>query len=451
MKVPILNAVLVTLYRQPNDPIGGNISTTAEFQQFLTELNQFLAALPVPLPTILIGGDFNLPNASWPSCSPRSGASADEKNMISALNEVISINFLHQLVNQPTHRGGNTLDLLLSNNHTSFTEAEVYPATVSSHKLIVCHTSLSFPAWERDPSNTSIQLNSFDKYNFFSENVDWEKMNVDLQVVDWESLLQDMDVSQMADTFIETCLIIASKYAPNKRPHGSNKRKIPRDRRILMRKRTKVKKKFKSCVTPTEQNLIEDKLISIEAQLMASHTRKINFREEKAVNAINVNSKYFFSYAKKNCASVLKIGPLADSNGQLISDPGAMAEILSEQYGKTFSTPTLMQLNTASEPEHQIEFFDLTTDELVAAITEIPTNSAPGPDRFPAIILKSCKHALARPLQLLWQKSLNTGVVPLKFKCSIITPIYKSGPRQYPKNYRPVALTSHLVKIFEKL
>ena len=33
----------------------------------------------------------------------------------------------------------------------------------------------------------------------------------------------------------------------------------------------------------------------------------------------------------------------------------------------------------------------------------------------------------------------------------LITPVYKGGSRSIPKNYRPVALTSHLIKVFERV
>ena len=90
LNVPLLNAVIVTVYRQPNDADGGNISTANEFRLFLAELSLFFNSLPSPLPTIVFGGDFNLPNASWPSCAPATGASLDEKNMLASLYEIVS-------------------------------------------------------------------------------------------------------------------------------------------------------------------------------------------------------------------------------------------------------------------------------------------------------------------------------------------------------------------------
>ena len=128
-----------------------------------------------------------------------------------------------------------------------------------------------------------------------------------------------------------------------------------------------------------------------------------------------------------------------------------MANILSNQFKNAFSTPAHTVSGTSDEitPETDNLIFD--ESSIIKAIDEISTNSSPGPDRFPALLLKKCKHELAKPLDLLWRKSTDTGVIPEVLKISNITPIYKGGSRQIPKNYRPVALTSHLIKLFEKI
>ena len=52
---------------------------------------------------------------------------------------------------------------------------------------------------------------------------------------------------------------------------------------------------------------------------------------------------------------------------------------------------------------------------------------------------------------MVWRKSLDESTVPSFEKHANITPIHKGGSRATPKNYRPIALTSHLIKIFEKV
>ena len=47
--------------------------------------------------------------------------------------------------------------------------------------------------------------------------------------------------------------------------------------------------------------------------------------------------------------------------------------------------------------------------------------------------------------------SLDSGKIPDIFKMAYITPIHKGGKRKSPERYRPVSLTSHIMKIFERV
>ena len=70
---------------------------------------------------------------------------------------------------------------------------------------------------------------------------------------------------------------------------------------------------------------------------------------------------------------------------------------------------------------------------------------------IPARVLKLCKKSLAKPLQLYWQKSFNEGVVPQCYKVQQITPLHKKGNKTTASNFRPISLTSHVIKIFERV
>ena len=52
---------------------------------------------------------------------------------------------------------------------------------------------------------------------------------------------------------------------------------------------------------------------------------------------------------------------------------------------------------------------------------------------------------------MIWRSALDLGVTPEVLKRSVVVPIHKGGSKGDPANYRPVSLTSHLVKIFEKI
>ena len=52
---------------------------------------------------------------------------------------------------------------------------------------------------------------------------------------------------------------------------------------------------------------------------------------------------------------------------------------------------------------------------------------------------------------MLLRKSIDEGKIPEIFKMAYITPIHKGGSKQKPEQYRPVSLTSHIVKVFERV
>ena len=153
------------------------------------------------------------------------------------------------------------------------------------------------------------------------------------------------------------------------------------------------------------------------------------------------------------------VGPLLNAAKELVSCPSKMADILSKQYESVFSKPKTPPLEPSDyysnddNDETYLKDIPFTRKDIKDAMDEIPLTASAGPDRFPAILLKKCSDSLSEPLFLLWQKSLSNGKVPSVLKTANIIPIHKGkgASRTDAKNYRPIALTSHLIKIFEKV
>ena len=134
-----------------------------------------------------------------------------------------------------------------------------------------------------------------------------------------------------------------------------------------------------------------------------------------------------------------------------------MAEILSAQYASVFSQPKFTDKDLSglfpdemSSPPKIVDIL-FTEEELMKAMSDVQPNSAAGPDGFPAMLLKKCSSTLAHPLFMISHDSLDSGIIPDTCKTANITPIHKGKSRAIPKNYRPVALTSLLIKTFEKV
>ena len=75
----------------------------------------------------------------------------------------------------------------------------------------------------------------------------------------------------------------------------------------------------------------------------------------------------------------------------------------------------------------------------------------PKPDGIPATFLKNSAKELCSPIRIIWEESFENGTVPSFYKDAYITPLFKKGDRAKAVNYRPVALTSHIIKVYERI
>ncbi|KAI3362607.1 hypothetical protein L3Q82_001695 [Scortum barcoo] len=84
-------------------------------------------------------------------------------------------------------------------------------------------------------------------------------------------------------------------------------------------------------------------------------------------------------------------------------------------------------------------------------LKQINTLKAPGPDGIPGRALKVCADQLADIFADIFNVSLLQSVVPTSFKETIIVPVPKKTKILCLNDYRPVALTSTIMKCFERL
>ena len=472
-----LNLVLVVTYRSPDDNaktkdgevrMNRHRSTMKEFKSYLTELKKFFKSLPSPTPDIIMMGDFNFPHADWVSGQCRSGASIDEQQMVAALYELTIEHFLVQQFDTATHRDGNMIDLLFTNNSNIIHNAESFPSSVTDHYLMnfsAVYKSTESATADHDDPRDNENSKSFSSLNFFDDTINWDSLSTELGNHNWSREFRGLSASKMMERFTSVCLEIASNWVPTRTRGPSSQPqslhpKIPNQRRSLMRRRTALKKRYVASKSQTSREALMKKLVYIEKQLQRSHDENRHLTEARAVEKIKSNPKFFYTFAKRFSQVKIGVGPLINSAKQLISAPRKMAEILSEQYSSVFSAPRhdnismdslFPDLDNDMPKSPSLSNITFTDAELAEAMNELSSNAAPGPDCFPAILLRKCSTSLSSPLARIWRTSLRTGQIPDVCKTATITPIHKGKSRAVPKNYRPVALTSLLIKVFEKV
>jgi len=87
----------------------------------------------------------------------------------------------------------------------------------------------------------------------------------------------------------------------------------------------------------------------------------------------------------------------------------------------------------------------------VANIFKRTRSKSPGPDKICGQLLRICADQLCNIFQCIFNLSLLQQRVPRSWKHSIIVPIAKCCPPKSLNDFRPVALTSLVMKSFEKI
>ena len=177
---------------------------------------------------------------------------------------------------------------------------------------------------------------------------------------------------------------------------------------------------------------------------------KYDFEYKVARNAKN-DPKSFYKYARSKTSVKETVGPILQSD-VLITDDSSMCLLFNEYFSSVFTKEgTLGELPEVESRLDQDSIFslDINQDIIRSKLKKLKPNKSPGVDQYPSNFLKELAEVICFPLETLFRNSLLSGEVPLCWKQSNISPIFKSGSRKQWCNYRPVSLTSHIGKIFE--
>ena len=159
--------------------------------------------------------------------------------------------------------------------------------------------------------------------------------------------------------------------------------------------------------------------------------------------------KRFWSYIKSLKKDYASIGSLKH-DGKLITDTIGKAEILNNQFQSVFTKdPDIVPPNKGPIPHPQMAPFQISIADVTKLIKGLYIHKAAGPDQINGRVLKECRDACAPILQLIFQKSPETGQKPDDWHHANVTPLFKKGEHYKAENYQPVSLTSICSKLME--
>ena len=119
-------------------------------------------------------------------------------------------------------------------------------------------------------------------------------------------------------------------------------------------------------------------------------------------------------------------------------------------YANSNMIPNLDDIFTGDQNEVLCEV-NITEDIVFSRLRKLKVSKAPGIDGLVPKFLVETAGNIGKPLNMIFNASLNQGVVPMDWRRANVSAIYKKGPRDKPENYRPVSLTCQVCKLLESV
>ena len=388
---------------------------------------------------ILIG-DINLPDINWNSekgvVSTNSRRFAFHQRALDIINQ----SNMRQLVHEPTHIAGNTLDLVLVAKNLFDdikVKCEVLPR-ISDHNMI--EVSISHPYTTGTTKRPDVV-----RYNF--SKADYEKIDDNFAAL-LKSFHQSPD--QSANTMwdkLATCIKTSLEFyvptytcSPHNKPWGNRglKRLIDKSKRAYRN----MKKQPFSYLIRRERDLslqVKSEVRKLKSEFLSDYLTQ---------NLEEGNTKPLFAHIKRSRGQSNNINRLKDTDNDQI------AARLAEHFSQVFNSHTYNDPDFTCRPNNEMPQIRVSSNGVKKYLMSLDPRKSTGPDEISPAVLKNFSErvpSFVEPITCMFQKSIEKAELPAIWKKAVVSPIYKGGPRDEVNNYRPVSITSILCKCLEHI
>ena len=393
-------------------------------------------------------GDFNLPHVVWPTgpgsfCSKKPGIPSLESSAIDLLLEGYSYCGLAQ-VNSIGNSFGSLLDLIF----------------VKDIELSV-DNAVDFLI-SPDAYHPPLKVRLNDQFAFTNQNRDnvtyvdfkcgdFPRIINHLNSIDWDSVTRGVDPDIAVDRLYSHIDEVIAAYVPVRVYRRSFYPRwfSPRLRSLISYKK-RAHKAFKT------SNSLADYLVFSDLRSQCKSLTKCDYRAYVGTveNSMQYNIRNFWSFvnAKRGDHG---LPSSMHYEGSTASSFIAIADLFAAYFGSVYASPSVR--STALDLQHtsfnNVNLKDLTISigDIFSKLNCLDSSKGPGADGIPPLFFKQCSFILSRPLWNIFNTSLASGVFPLRWKSSLVTPVFKTGDRSDVRNYRPISKLSVLPKVFEEI
>ena len=185
------------------------------------------------------------------------------------------------------------------------------------------------------------------------------------------------------------------------------------------------------------------------------------------------DSKKLFTFLKNSSQDQLGSSPLKQ-NDNLVTDSSINANIHNQQFQSVFTVKGPLSLSRlckmklkdmtdqgiisadSAPPETlssvpPIEDFRISVEGILKLFKNLKPGKASGPDKLKPRLLQELCNENAPVLQIIFERSLQTGKIPSDWSKALVAQIFKKGDKSSAANYRPISLTCILCKVLEHI
>ena len=415
--------VLTLIYRPP-----------AQTVQIDNDIFYQISEISDTYDTVILG-DFNLPVTKW-------GGSLTSHHGHDLYNN-LKESSLFQFVQEPT-RDNHVLDLVLATKEELIENLHVGDEfSTSDHREI--SFSISFTAGELKESKEKVP--DYRKANF-------RKLNSLLNEIDWSQLRTTYDINIQWKIFTHIYSKAVQECIPtkNRRPmHNTKPKWWNKEIAECLRVKREAHNRLKLFSNS------EDHTRFIELRRRAKRLIKDSKRatECHVANQSKTNPKEFYNFIREKRMSTSSIGPIINENGDFTNNEEQICSILNNFFASVFTKEDLSNIPMVPAVQNYnnntLNGFSIAESDVSKCIDKLKVTKSPGPDMISPRVLKEAKSELVKPLTVIFNKSLQSGLIPCEWKLANVTPIFKKGSKSLPSNYRPISLTSVACKMLETI
>lgn len=418
---------LVSMYRPPNY----NEQSLSDLQDIIEENRSNN--------TVMIG-DFNLPDLHWPDSQGMVKPTSTKKNFHDTALEMIRGADLYQMIDESTHRKGNTLDLVFVNKrllNDITVESSVLPY-ISDHNMILI--DIKTQQFSKPTTKSQKKYIDYNRANYEEIEQQFNSLKTE-----FENDNSRLTVEEIWGKFKVTCEE-AKQSIPGKLSKPKGHPWINRDIVRLIRKSRRIYKDFKRFPSIESNQSVEDINNEIKKQ---TKTAKAKFLADHVTEEMTRgNTKPLYNFIKMHSGRSNHIASINDVDSNQIPDA------LAKHFSSVFSPSDLPVPHIERANCSMMDEIKLSRPGIKAILCKLDPRKACGPDGLSAALLKYFTvnvPSFTDCVYMVLEKSLHSSKVPEDWQMATISPIYKGGTRTDPNNYRPISLTCILSKTLEHI